>query len=204
MRKTLTTLALLLVAAVAVAGSPPARAAMASTEEALTQKVLGDPKAPVTILAFESLTCPHCAAFHRETFDRLKKAYIDTGKVKLVFVDFPLDMRAAVASMLARCAGNARFFGMIEILFKNQRSWAGSRDFRAALMRMGRLAGLNEDEFHTCMRNEELYNGIREAQKKAKEAYGIDSTPTFVINGTKLVGAQPFEAFEQVIKAKLQ
>ncbi len=204
MRKVLIIFAVLAVLAPAAARLGPAAAAMASTEEALALKVMGKANAPITIYAFESLTCPHCAAFHRDTLGQLKTEYIDTGKAKLIFIDFPLDPRATVASMLARCTGKDRFFGMIEILYHNQRKWAGSQDFRAAMLQMSRIGGLTESEFDACWKNEALYNGIRKAQEEAQKTHDISSTPTFVINGTKIVGAQSFAEFDRVMKPMLR
>lgn len=199
MRKVLMIVAVIAVFAPA-AHFRPAVAKMASTEEALALKVMGRDDAPITIYAFESLTCPHCAAFHRDTLEQLKREYIDTGKAKLIYIDFPLDLRATVAAMLARCTGKDRFFGMIQILFHNQRQWAAAQDFKAAMLQISKIGGLTEAEFDICMKNEELYNGIRKAQEEAQKAHNISSTPTFVINGVKIVGAQPFDEFDRVMK----
>ena len=108
---------------------------------ALSERVLGDPAAPVEIVAYESLTCPHCAAFHAETYDALKERYIDTGKVRFVYRDFPLDGTALRASMLARCTAPEQYFGMLEILFRSQQNWARSHDAVGALSQIGRMAG---------------------------------------------------------------
>ena len=183
-----------------VDGPRPATAEMASPAESLAQKVLGREDAPVTMYAFESMTCPHCAAFHRETLGKLKEEYIDTGKLKLVYVEFPLDARAMAASMLARCTAKNRFFGMVEILFHNQRKWATAQDFHAAMLQMSKVGGLTDSEFESCMKNEALYNSIRQNQAEAQKEHDVHSTPTFVINGTKVVGAQPFEEFDKIIK----
>jgi len=203
LRKILMTLVGLAFSTIATFGTGEALAAMASTEEALAQKVLGKADAPITILAFESLTCPHCAAFHRETLGQIKKNYIETGKAKLIFIDFPLDPRATVGSMLARCTGNDRFFGMIDLLYKQQAKWAGARDFIAVMKQMATLGGLNDDEYAACMKNEDLYNGIQGAKAQAQKEYDIHSTPTFVINGRKVTGAQPYSEFDRIMKSML-
>ena len=172
-------------------------------KEALADKVLGDPNAPITILAFESMTCPHCATFHRNTLPQLKKEYIDTGKAKLVYIDFPLDGRARLASMLARCTGNERFFPVIELLYASQQQWAtrpGIQELMGELGRIGRFGGLNEAQFQNCMNNRALHDGIVSRQSEADKKYQIRSTPTFVINGQKVLGAQPFEVFDKVMK----
>lgn len=203
MRKALMSVAVFTVFMFVAPAFGPATAKMASTEEALSEKILGKADAPITILAFESLTCPHCAAFHRDTLGQLKKAYIDTGKAKLIFIDFPLDARALAATMLARCTGNERFFPMLDILFSSQEKWASSPNFMAAMEQMSRLGGLTESEFQACMRNEALYDAIRKRQEEAQKTHSVSSTPTFVINGVKVLGAQPFAEFDRIMKPML-
>ena len=178
----------------------PAQAAMVSTEEALAEKVLGKKDAPITILAFESLTCSHCASFHSGAWPRIKKEYIDTGKARYVYSDFPLDDLAAVAAMVARCTGKERYFGMIEILYKSQETWARSKEPLKALGRIGRMGGLSDQEFQACVRNDDLYRGIRARQREMQEKYKIESTPTFIINGKRIIGPQPFEEFDRLMK----
>jgi len=190
----------------AVAYAAPAAAAMADTTEALSDKVLGKADAPVTIQAFESLTCPHCAAFEKETMPEIKKEYIDTGKVKLVYNDYPLDGRALLASMVARCTGNGRFFGMVAILFSTQETWAHAKtpeEFLGALNKIARQGGLTDDEFTACTKNQDLFNGIRERQATADKKFGIDSTPTFLIGDKRIVGSQPFAEFKKIIDPML-
>ncbi len=169
-------------------------------KEALSDKVLGKKDAPITILAFESLTCPHCASFHRNTLPQLKKEYIETGKAKLVFVDYPLDGRAMLAAMLARCSGDERFFAIIEMLFGSQQTWARAKDVMGELGRIGRFGGMTKDEFKSCMANKALFDGIRKRQLAADKEHNIRSTPTFVINGKKLLGALPFADFDKLMK----
>jgi protein-disulfide isomerase len=184
----------------------PAAAAMVDTAEALSEKVLGKADAPVTIQAFESLTCPHCAAFEKETMPEIKKEYIDTGKVKLVYNDYPLDGRALLAAMVARCAGNARYFGMLALLFSTQDNWAHAKtpeEFLAQLNKVARLGGLTDEEFTACTKNQALFNGIRERQQAADKKFNIDSTPTFVIGDQRIVGSQPFAEFKKIIDPML-
>jgi len=169
-------------------------------EQALADKVLGKKDAPITILAFESLTCPHCASFHRNTLPQLKKEYIETGKAKLIFIDYPLDGRAMLASMLARCSGDERFFAIVEMLFGSQQTWGRAQDVMGELGRIGRFGGMTEEEFKSCMANKALFDGIRKRQLAADKAHSIRSTPTFVINGKKLLGAQPFAEFDKIMK----
>ncbi len=204
MRKVLMKLLVFVVPLLVLAG-PSASAAdklagRVTLKEALAEKVMGRKDAPITILAFESLTCPHCASFHRNTLPQLKKEYIETGKAKLVFIDYPLDGRAMLASMLARCSGKERYFAIIEMLFNSQQSWARAKDVMGELGRIGRFGGMTADEFKSCMANKALFDGIRKRQLEARTKHDIRSTPTFVINGKKLVGAQPFAAFDRVMK----
>ena len=168
------------------------------TDLALNDRVLGDPNAPVEIVAWESLTCPHCAAFHRETYDALKERYIDTGKVRFVYRDFPLDGTALRASMLARCTDPNQFFGMIEVLFRSQSNWARSHDAVGDLGQIGRLAGVNDEAFESCMANEELLDGIVQMRQEGTNA-GVASTPTFFINGTMYPGNRSIDDFAAII-----
>ncbi len=167
-------------------------------DQALNDRVLGDANAPVEIVAYESLTCPHCAAFHRDTYDLLKERYIDTGKVRFVFRDFPLDGTALRASMLARCADPSQFFGMIEVLFRSQSDWARSQDTVGALGKIGLFAGIRRDAFDSCMDNEDLLDGIIRIRQEGTDA-GVRSTPTFIINGTIYSGNRSIEDFASII-----
>jgi protein-disulfide isomerase len=170
-----------------------------STDEALADKIVGDPNAPVEVIAYESLTCPHCAAFQRETWPELKEKYVDTGKVKFIFRDFPLDAVGLHAAMMARCTGDERYFGVIDVLFNSQSEWARAKDPMKALAGIGRLAGLDEAAFDACMADEALMDGILKRRQEAQNEFDVSSTPTFIVNGTKVVGAQPFEKFDEII-----
>lgn len=181
--------------------STAAGAAPLSTEEALKDRVLGDPKAPVTIIEYSSLACPHCANFHTNTLPKLKKNYIDTGKAKLVYRDFPLGGPAFAAAMMARCAKPERYFQFVDVLFKNQDNWARSREPLKALARIGKLGGMSQADFDACTKNEELFNGLQKVQLEAQQKYDVNATPTFLINGTKISGARPYEEFEKAINS---
>jgi protein-disulfide isomerase len=169
------------------------------TKEALKERVLGDPKAPITMIEYSSLGCPHCARFHKETLPDIKKNYIDTGKAKLIYRDYPLGGAAYAASMMARCAPPSRYFQFIEVLFKNQESWANSKDPRAALARIGKLGGMSQADFDACLKNEALFQGLRNVQLEAKQTFEVNATPTFIINGEKVSGARPYEDFRKVL-----
>jgi protein-disulfide isomerase len=175
----------------------------AKSQELITPRVLGDPDAPVTIVEYASLTCPHCAAFHHETFPELKKTYIDTGKVKLEFRDYPLNEGAALASLLARCAPEDRYFPLLNLLFAQQPAWGASQNMLADLAKLGSFAGMSSDSIEQCFNNQELYSAIVKQRTYWSELDDIGSTPTFIVNGTKIVGAQPFEKFQELIEADL-
>ena len=170
----------------------------------LSDRVMGHADAPVTIEEFSSLTCPHCAAFHRETLPKIKTAYIDTGKVKLIYRDFPLGTLAMAAAMVARCGKPDRYFGFLEVLFRGQQSWATSKDPRKELGRVARFANIGKAEFEACLENEALLKGIQGRADDAETRFGIESTPTFLINGVKVAGALPFEDFQTVIEEALK
>lgn len=167
----------------------------------LDERVLGDPDAPVTLFEYSSMTCPHCAAFHRDTLPKLKRDYIDTGKVKIVYRDFPFDGIALRASMLARCVPPARYFDFIDVLFKNQQRWARSRNPEAALKTFGQLVGLDSAAVDACLANEELQEMILTTQLEAQERFNVRSTPTFIINNDadRVVGADDYEVFKRKI-----
>ena len=173
------------------------------TEDALAERVLGDATAPVEMIEYSSLTCPHCAAFHTEKLPELKKKYIDTGKVRLIQRDFPFDAPGMMGAMMARCANPLRYHQFIDVLFSQQAQWAYSNDPRGALMQIGKLGGLSEKDFNACLQNEELLNGILQMRQKGSEEYDISSTPTFIINGEKVVGNQSLEDFEDAIEKHL-
>jgi protein-disulfide isomerase len=177
----------------------PARAAVVPLEQALAERVLGKADAPITIVEYASLTYPHCRDFDQETLPKIKAAYIDTGKAKLVFRDFPLDGLALRAAAMARCAPPDRYFALIDILFKQQDSWSRAKDPMDALGKLGRLAGMTQETVDSCLKDEKLLDGVVNIRVQAEHDAKVESTPTFVINGTKISGAQPFEEFDKVL-----
>lgn len=185
-------------------GAFPASAEIASLDEAMSPKTMGDPKAPVTIHEFASLTCPHCADFTVHTLPQLKKAYIDTGKVYFVYTDFPFDQYAAAGAMVARCAGNDRYFGMIDMLFRSQAKWTRSHNPLDELTRLAGFAGLDKKDVRECLNNEALYKAVQKEQHDAQVKYGIDATPTFIINGKKYEGDRSFDEMKTLIDKALQ
>jgi len=162
-------------------------------------RVLGNPAAPITIIEYASLTCPHCAHFANDVLPELKREWIDTGKAKLVLRDFPLDGPALRAAMIARCAPPDRFYAFADTLFASQDKWATTKDYREALARLAKLGGMGKDEFEACLNNITLENRIVEQRLVASQELDINSTPTFFINGSKFSGAPTAEEFNKVL-----
>jgi protein-disulfide isomerase len=163
------------------------------------ERALGPADAPVTIIEFASLTCPHCAAFHHEVFGRLRETYIDPGKVRFVFRDFPLDGVAVRAAALAHCSGDERYFGFLDVLFQTQETWSRDPDPMAALTRIGRLGGLDEAAIQTCLNDSALIDAILGSRQRGEEEFDVESTPTIVINGEVYEGDRTFEAISAAI-----
>ena len=149
--------------------------------------VLGSDKAPVTIIEYASMTCPHCAHFSTNTFPDLQKRYIDTGKVRFIFREFPLDSLAAAGFMLARCAGKDKFMPIVETLFAKQPEWMVQKPIDP-LKVIAKQFGFTEDSFNQCLANQQVLDGIQAVRDRAVEKLGVNSTPTFFINGKKFVG----------------
>jgi len=174
-----------------------------------TDLVMGSPDAPVTIIEYASMTCSHCAAFATGVFPQLKTEYIDTGKVKYVFREFPLDGVARVASALARCQTGDNFFTFVDLIFYNQQEWLnglfGSGQqmtqelVEESLIEFARTAGLGRDQAIACMNNPNNLAVVDENWGEAQNQYNINATPGFVINGTTHSGAMPIESFRDIV-----
>src|SRR5262244_2059194 len=134
----------------------------------LGDEIQGQADAPVTIVEYASMTCPHCSHFHESTYPELKKKYIDTGKVRFIFREFPLDALAAAAAMLARCAGNDKFFPLVEAFFAQQKDWVVQKPLQP-LMAISKQAGLSEAGFNECLKNQQVLDGIEAERKRAAE-----------------------------------
>jgi len=185
----------------------PARAEDADIEKLMTppplgDRVLGDAAATVTIIEYASATCPHCASFHKITFPKLKEEFIDTGKVRFIFREFPFDDLALAAFMLARCAPEDKYYPMIEVLYDQQEQWTHNNP-RDELFKIAQLAGFSEESFNTCLKNTDVAKGIIEGRNTAEKDMKIESTPTFFINGKLLRGNEPIEKFREMITAAL-
>ncbi len=173
--------------------------AVSNPEIGLEERVLGEESARVTIVEYSSLTCPHCAQFHAEGYRHLKSAYIDTGKVKLVFRDFPLDGLALRAAALAECVPAGRYFPFLQLLFEGQGSWARSDNPLAELLRLGQLAGLSQERANKCLRDEAGLEKIIQERLTGQEQYQIDSTPSFIIDGRKHPGALTADELDEIL-----
>ncbi|HEV8032053.1 MAG TPA: DsbA family protein [Stellaceae bacterium] len=162
-------------------------------------RILGKPDAPITIIEYASLTCPHCAHFEKEVLPKLKEKWVDTGKAKLILRDFPLDEPAMRAAMVARCAPPDRFYPLVDTFFADQDKWVTQRDYRAALERLAKLGGVGDKEFKTCISDKKLEDQVAQSRLTASQDLGVDATPTFFINGTKYNGDPTVEAFDQLL-----
>jgi protein-disulfide isomerase len=172
----------------------------------LGDMVLGADNAPVTIIEYASMTCSHCADFHNKTYPKLKERYIDTGKVRFILREFPLDPLAAGAFMLARCAGKDdknKYFAMVETLFHQQRDWLVQRPLDP-LKAIAKQAGFSEQTFEQCLANQQVLNGIEQVRQRAAEKLGVNSTPTFFINGKIQRGAISIEELDRQIESYLK
>jgi protein-disulfide isomerase len=170
-------------------------------------RVLGKDSAPVAMIEYASLTCPHCAAFEQESLPKIKKRWIDTGKVKLIYRDFPLDGYALKAAMIARCAPDGRYFEFVESFFESQESWVTADDPLKALEGIARLGGMEPDAIKRCLADKNLEKAVINQELDAKKDFGVDSTPTFFVigaNGTKKIeGAQPIQDFDAALAAAM-
>ena len=165
--------------------------------------VLGSDKAPVTVIEYASMTCPHCAHFSATTFPELKKRYIDTGKVRFIFREFPLDPLAAAGFMLARCAGKDKYMAIVETLFAKQDQWLVKEPV-PALQDIAKQFGFTEDSFKQCLTNQKVLDGIQAVRDRASEKLNVTSTPTFFVNGKKLTGDQSIESLTKEISPYLK
>lgn len=182
---------------------PPPEATFGSVPVTAGDNVLGQAGAPVTIVEYASFTCPHCARFHADILPELKKAYIDTGKARLVYRDFPLDRAAFAASVVARCATGSRYFGIVDLLYREQSRWAGARDRMAALRRLATLSGISKKKLDGCLKNEKIQNAVLQQRLTATQEFEITSTPTLIVNGAKYHGGLTLEQFRAVIDRAL-
>ena len=171
----------------------------------LPELVVGDEKAPVTIVEYASMTCGHCASFHNNVYPTLKAKYIDTGKARLIMREFPLDDRATGAAMLARCAGEGKTFPLISALFSRQEEWAfvPKENFVPELSKFAKQAGFTDESLRACLSDQALMDKVLTVRGRGADEFGVNSTPTFFINGKRLVGGS-VEDFDKAIQPLLK
>jgi len=198
-----------MLAAGALFGSTPLAFAQGPSVEELMRPgplpdlVLGKADAPVTIVEYASMTCPHCANFHKTTYPALKSKYIDTGKVRFIFREFPLDDLAVAASMLARCAGAEKSMALIDVLFASQDKWA-VRDPIPALLQIAKQAGFTQASFDECLKDQKLYNNILAMRERGSKEFKVESTPTLFVNGKLQKGGATIEELDKLIQPLLK
>ena len=163
---------------------------------------IGDPEAPVTIIEYASMSCSHCANFHNDTLEDLKKEYIDTGKVKFIFRDFPFNYPALAGSMMMRCVPDNVRYDYMNALYKLQKNWV-NRDnskTRAELYKIMQSGGMKQEEFDACLSDVNLENDLLEGVMNAQGEFNIRSTPSFIINGALYSGNKNIKEFRQIIE----
>ena len=169
----------------------------------LPEQSLGKNDAPVTVIEYASMTCGHCAQFHITTYPELKKRYIDTGKVRYILREFPLDPLAAGAFMLARCAGQDKYFPLVETLFQQQRNWVVQKPLEP-LFAIAKQAGFTQQTFDACLRDQKMLDGIEAVRSRGSDKFKVDSTPTFFINGKVYKGALTIDDLTKAIDPLLK
>ncbi len=169
----------------------------------LGDKVLGDPAAPVTVVEYASMTCPHCASFHNNTLDAFKEKYVDTGKVRYIFREFPLDAAAFGIAMLARCAPADQYFNVVDVYFDQQQNWGRSQQPYDAILDIARQFGFSKESFDACLSNQAMFEGLNAEKERAANQFRVEATPTFFINGKKMSGALSLEELDKEIEPLL-
>tara|TARA_B100000989_G_C19492316_1_gene450386 strand:- start:505 stop:1119 length:615 start_codon:yes stop_codon:yes gene_type:complete len=179
-------------------------ARVVDTIEALESKSFGNETAKIKIIEFASLTCGHCARFHNEVMPILKEKYIEKGLIHFTYKDFPLDKFALKASMIARCAGNKKFFKFLDVFYKKQKDWTRTKDPFKSLLKIAKFGGLKDEELKVCIGNKSIEDGILKQRLNSSKKYDIKATPTLYLNGEKYNGDLTIEALESKIKSMLK
>ncbi|TNB45970.1 DsbA family protein [Martelella lutilitoris] len=169
----------------------------------LPEIALGEEDAPVKIIEYLSMTCPHCANYQENTFPAIKENYIDTGKVYYIFREFPFDPRAMAAFMLARCAPNGKYVPFMDMMLAQLRTWATAEDGSAAMLQMAKLAGFTQESFQACLTDQKLLDEINSVRERGAEEFGVSATPTFFINGKKYAGDMSVDTMSALIDSML-
>jgi protein-disulfide isomerase len=169
----------------------------------LGEQSLGKADAPVVLVEYASATCPHCAAFHEKVLPQLKADYIETGKVRFIFREYPLDNLAMGAFMLARCVAHDKYFPTIDMMFRRQQTWRTSGNPAAELFRITQLSGMDKAGFEACLKRQDVIKDIAETARKAREDFGVKGTPAIFINGKLVDGHKEFADLKILIDAAL-
>ena len=169
----------------------------------LPERALGSPEAELTITEYASLTCPHCAHFHEDTYPELKTQWIDSGKARFVYRHFPLDGLALRAAALAECMEGERFFGFLDLLFANQQTWARASDPIAALQNLAKQAGMDAATSEACLTDDVVITQVLAQRQQASADFDIQSTPSFVVNDKKIAGAIGYGEFDKFLSEQL-
>lgn len=165
----------------------------------LPDKVFGAADAPVTVIEYASLTCHHCMNFHINTWPAFKAKYVDTGKVRFIAREFPLDPLSAAGFMLARCDDESKWYPIVDMLYKTQEGWAHAQKPLDALTQTMKQAGFSEEKVNACLQREDLFRAVRQIQERANKEFGVNSTPTFFVNGEKRTGALTIDEFDKIL-----
>ena len=181
----------------------PVSANIVDTIEALEEKSLGKPDAPIKMIEFASLTCGHCARFHNEVMPTIKEKYINNGKIFFTYKDFPLDKFALKASIISRCSGNKNYFSFLDVFYKKQSSWTRSQDPFKSLLKIAKIGGLKDEEIKVCVGNKSIEDGLLKDRLQSSKRYDITATPTIYLNGKKYTGDLTLEALELKINSLL-
>ena len=169
----------------------------------LGEMALGPQDAPVTVVEYASMSCPHCAAFHQQTFHGFREKYLETGQVRFVFREFPLDAPAFAVAMLARCAPGDRYFDVVDVFFQQQERWLRSQNMLDAIFGIAQQFGFTRESFEACLQNQALFDDLNAVKSRAAEEFGVNSTPTFFINGEKQSGALTLAQLDEHIQPHL-
>lgn len=188
----------IMVAALALGGM---NAAQAQEKPWAIDEVMGKADAPITIIEYSSLTCPHCAKFHTDTFPKVKSEWIDTGKAKLIFRDLPWDPLAQATAMIAHCSGD-RYFAFVNTFFRTQEQWARNPSPLDAIKTIAKLGGMGPDQVDKCIADSGLLNEINARKDEALNSYKVDSTPSFIIGGKLSSGDMSYDEFAKLLSAQ--
>lgn len=187
-------------------GAVSAQSAEGADTSLVTDMALGDADAPVTVIEYASFTCPHCRTFHKTVFPELKANYIDTGQIRFVHREVYFDRYGLWAGMVARCGGEERYFGIVDLIYDQQSEWTASNDPAVVadnLRRIGRTAGMSDEQVDACLQDADMANAMVAHYQETAEADGINSTPSFVIDGRRY-GNMSYADFSALLDEKLE